>query len=56
VDAGTLRHPLYGNRRRWFTTRVRAGFVDRPVKDLSRRIADESLDALERIGREITRG
>jgi hypothetical protein len=56
IDAGRLRHPLFGNRGNWYTTRVRPGFVDRPVKNLGERIATESLDALERIGREITRG
>jgi hypothetical protein len=56
VDAGRLRHPLFGNRKSWHTTRVRSGFVDRPVKELGERIATESLDALERIGNEITRG
>lgn len=56
VDAGRLRHPLFGNRNSWHTTRVRPGFVDRPVKHLGGRIAAESLDALERVGNEITRG
>lgn len=56
VDAGELRHPLYGNRDHWFVTRVRSGFVDRPVKNLGERIATESLDALERVGNEIVRG
>lgn len=56
VDAGQLRHPLFGNRNHWFVTRVRSGFVDRPVKDLGRRIATESLDALERVANEIARG
>lgn len=56
IDAGRLRHPLYGNRGRWYTTRVRPGFVDRPVRRLGKQIADESLDALERVAREIARG
>lgn len=56
IDAGRLRHPLFGRRGRWFTTRVRAGFVDRPVRRLGNQIANESLDALERVAQEIARG
>lgn len=56
IDAGRLRHPLFGNRGHWYTTRVRPGFVDRPVNRLGERIASESLDALERVANEIARG
>jgi hypothetical protein len=56
VDRGRLRHPLYGNRGRWFTTHVRPGFVDRPARKLGERIATDSLDALERVAQEIARG
>lgn len=31
LNRGRLRKPLFGNRRRWFSQRVRPGFVDRPV-------------------------
>lgn len=56
VDAGTLRHPLWGNRNSWHVTRVRPGFVARPVRNLGERIARESLDATERVANEIAKG
>jgi hypothetical protein len=56
VNAGELRHPLFGLRGHWFATGVAPGFVDRPVADLGEAIATKSLDALERIGQEIIRG
>ena len=34
LNRGRLRHPLYGNRNRWFDQRVRPGFVDRPADRL----------------------
>jgi hypothetical protein len=34
LNRGRLRHPLYGNRNRWFEQRVRPGFVDRPADRL----------------------
>jgi hypothetical protein len=29
INQGALRHPLFGNRRHWYATRVRSGFFDR---------------------------
>jgi len=55
VNAGILRHPLFGNRSRWFRQRVRPGFVDRPVNDLSDRVLREAAegvgDVLQKIAR-----
>lgn len=56
IDAGALRHPVYGNRDVWRTTGVVPGFVSRPVGELGEKIATESLDALERITHEIAEG
>lgn len=53
VNAGRLRHPLFGDRKHWYVTHVRPGFVDRPVDELGDRVVSESLDALERVGRAI---
>lgn len=33
IDAGTLRHPLWGNRRHWYAQRVRAGFFTEPAEN-----------------------
>lgn len=32
LEVGVLRHPLFGNRRRWYDQRVRAGFASVPLK------------------------
>lgn len=56
VNRGTLRHPLFRNRNHWFTTRVRPGFVERPVRRLGEAIAERSLAAAQRITHEIARG
>ncbi len=55
VNAGILRHPLFGHRRSWHTTRVRAGFVDRPVKALSDRVLKECADAAQKLNESIAR-
>lgn len=55
VNDGILRHPLYGQRAHWFTTRVRRGFVDRPWERTADRVLDESADAVERVLQEIAR-
>ena len=56
LNAGLLRHKLFGNPLRWFSQHTRAGFVDNPV----RRAADEVYRGLEdvcdRIRQRIERG
>jgi hypothetical protein len=32
LNKGSLRHPVFGRRRKWTTTKVRAGFHDRAVE------------------------
>ncbi len=44
VNRGVLRHPLWGNRERWYTTKVKAGFVT----DAVAAGADEFRDACVR--------
>ncbi len=55
VNAGVLRHPVFGHRKNWKTTRVRAGFVDRPVKALSDRVLRECADAAQKLNESIAR-
>lgn len=65
VNRGDLAHPVFGRTRRlksgkrmrnpWVHQVVRPGFVSRPVDELGERIATESLDALARVAREISR-
>ena len=42
VDAGTVRHPLFGNRGHWYSEPVTPGWFDKPfkrgVEDLRRRL------------------
>lgn len=33
VNQGEVRHPFYGDRSRWYVTRVRPGFADRALAD-----------------------
>jgi len=57
VNAGRLRHPVFGHRRRaWHVTRVRSGFVDRPFDRTVDRVVDKSADAAEQILAQIARG
>jgi hypothetical protein len=55
VNGGTLRHPLFGDRNRWYATRVRPGFVDRPVDHLMDRVLEQSAQAAERVLQSIAR-
>lgn len=56
VNAGRLRHPVFGHRSRWKTTTVRSGFVDRPADRLADQVLRESADAVERVLDQIARG
>lgn len=56
INAGRLRHPLFRNRKHWFTTRVRPGFVTRPVKRLEDRITDVARNARDDVAGKIVRG
>ena len=56
VNNGIVRHPLFGNRRRWYVTSVRPGFVDRPVDRNWDRVVDESADAVGRVLLQIAKG
>lgn len=46
INRGGLRHPLYGNRDHWYTTRVKPGFFDRPVRAAVPAVAEACLAAL----------
>lgn len=56
VNDGVLRHPLFGRRTSWHTTKVRPGFVDRPIDRLSDQVLKESADAAQRVLDSIARG
>jgi hypothetical protein len=56
VNAGRLRHPVFGHRSRWKTTTVPRGFVDRPADKLADQVLRECTDAAERVLDRIARG
>ena len=55
VNDGILRHPVFGHRKTWKTTRVRPGFVDRPVDKLADQVLDKSADEVKLLLEEIAR-
>lgn len=56
IDAGRLRHPVWGNRRNWSTTNVPPGFVTRTVDRLADRVLDKATEGVERVMMQIARG
>lgn len=56
VNRGRLRHPLFRSRRKWYTTTVLPGFVDRPIDRAGERIADVVRDARDSVADDIVRG
>jgi len=56
IDAGRLRHPLFGRRRHWFTTSVSPRFVADPIAAMSKRVGDGAQQAANEVGNEILRG
>lgn len=51
INAGTVRHPVYGDRQNWATTDVEAGFFDRPVKAGQPATAEACMAALRESAR-----
>jgi hypothetical protein len=56
VNAGRIRHPLFGRRKYWYVTSVASGFVDRPVARLIDRVRDEAAAGVDRVLQKIARG
>ena len=57
VNDGILRHPTFGRRGtgQWRTTRVRPGFVDRPVNKLADQVLKNADDEVKALLEEIAR-
>jgi hypothetical protein len=49
VDAGQLRHPLFGNRGHWYVTKVKPGFATGAVDETADQVADAVGDAIDKI-------
>ena len=56
INAGRLRHPLFGRRLHWFTTTVKPRFVSDPIVLLRDRIGDGAERAANDTADEIVRG
>lgn len=57
IDRGILRHPNYGHRSSWSTTRVRPGFFTRPMeRDLTPQMTVAMREAAVETARSVTRG
>lgn len=56
IDAGRLRHPVWGNRRNWSTTNVVPGFASRAVDRVADRVLDEATEGIERIMLRLAKG
>lgn len=56
LNQGILRHPLFGNRYRWYNTSFTPGYVDDPIDALGRRVADAAQEAADEVADKIVRG
>lgn len=55
IDQGTLRHPLYGNRSHWYTTRIPALLLTRPFLRHRRTATLYLFAEMNRLAEEIAR-
>jgi hypothetical protein len=56
LDAGVLRHPLFGNRGHWYAQGIRAGFVSGPARALADDVYRELNQVAEDVRQRIERG
>lgn len=56
LDRGRLRHPLYGNRRRWYNQQIRPGWFSEPMTEGASGVRREIVDVLEDIARRVAHG
>lgn len=54
LNAGQVRHPLYGNRHLWFTQQVTPGFWDAPIKKSGPRTKKAVVKAVNTISKKVT--
>lgn len=53
MNAGIVRHPLYGNKRHWFEQAVRPRWWDEPTEEAAPLARVAIVDAMERVKRKI---
>lgn len=56
LDRGKLRHPRFGDRRRWYVTRVSPGFFTEPAERLRDTATNQAIAAIERVAEKLERG
>jgi hypothetical protein len=54
MNAGRLRHPLWGNRSHWFTQAIKPGWFDRPIEANAPQARKAVLAALDRISKQLS--
>lgn len=56
LDAGTLRHPVFGDRSTWVSQSVEPGYFTKPIEEDLPRFRKAVEDAMEQTARAIVRG
>jgi hypothetical protein len=56
LNAGRLRHPLYGDKDHWFSQTVEPGWFDKPLIERAPVIRTRIKRVLDDVGRDLTRG
>jgi hypothetical protein len=55
INAGILRHPVYGNRAAWVAQQVRPGFWDEPMANSKEKPTEEIQQALDDVAKKLAR-
>lgn len=53
IDEGAVRHPVFGNRRRWVTEKVKPGWFTRPAEEMAPQVRLALDAAMRRIARKL---
>ena len=54
LNAGRLRHPLFGDREHWYTQQVQPGWFDRPLEERAPAMRRSITEALDEVARRLT--
>lgn len=52
-ERGNLRHPLYGNRGRWFNQSIEPGWFSAPLRAQAPQINEQLTEAMQRVAQQI---
>lgn len=56
LNRGRLRHPLFGNRKRWYDQRIRPGFWSGTLTADAPKVRQELVEAIQKVARKIEAG